>query len=187
MVATYKHVRCLFCETGREMRVVEQIEHHGYGHAIFPRRVKRIFRGGQWLEECKPLLPSYVFVFTNENTPAHELYRLPHVLRMLRYDHEPDGYLHGNDRELADVLLQKDGMIGVLEAVKEGSWISITDGLLKQMNGRVLQMDRRKQMAKIQLEVAGNVNQVWLSFECIELKDEKANGKTNIDHLSNNS
>ena len=164
----YPYVRCLFCETGYEERVIRLIEASDGCCGLFPRKIKRIFRAGKWTEELKALLPGYVFLFSETETPVERLLQTEHVLRVLRYDGEPDGYLKGTDRELADMLLRQGGVVGVLEAVKIGSWIEITDGLLKQYHGKVVRMVRRKRMALIQLDIVGHANQVWLSYECIE-------------------
>ena len=77
----------------------------------------------------------------------------------------------GRDRELAEMLLKKDGLLGVLAAIEVGGRVQITDGLLQHYRGKVLKMDKRKQMAEIQLDIAGDVTSVWLSYEVLD-KDE---------------
>jgi len=114
------------------------------------------------------MLPGYVFMFSERPVPFRSILSLPPVIRILCYDDEKEGYLHGRDRSLAEFFLEQNGRIGVLEALKEGDYIRITDGLLSKHGGKVLRMDRRKHMAQIQLDVAGDINCVWLSYEVIE-------------------
>lgn len=168
----YEHVRCLFCESGREGWVCQLIERLGLGHAISPRKVKRLFRRHDWVNEASLLLPGYVFVYFNGEIPLQTFLEMRHVLRVLRYHREDEtGYLVGDDLELALTLLKNDGLVGVLSAVREGSWIEITDGYLKQFHGTVVKMDRRKQQVKVRLDVAGSINEIWLSYEVVEAKD----------------
>ena len=164
----YPYIRCLFCRSGEEQKLAQLIEYMNYGKPLIPRKVKRIFRQGKWIEEERKLLPGYVFVFNDQAIPFRSILSLPPVIRVLRYADDLEGYLEGQDRALAELFLEKEGRIGVLEALKEGDFIRITDGLLSQYGGKVLRMDRRKQMAEIELNVAGDINRVWLSFEVIE-------------------
>lgn len=164
----YPYIRCLFCHTGEEQKLARQIEHLGYGQPLIPRKVKRIYRQGKWQDEEQKLLPGYVFVFSRQPVPFRSVLSLPPVIRVLRYADDLEGYLEGRDRSLAEFFLEKEGRIGVMEALKEGDFIRITDGLLSQYGGKVLRMDRRKQMAEIELNVAGDINRVWLSYEVIE-------------------
>lgn len=61
----YSHVLCLFCKTGKEQSVAQQISENGVGTAIFPQRIsKRYSKERRGYEEIKaPLLPGYVFVY----------------------------------------------------------------------------------------------------------------------------
>lgn len=168
---TYEYIRCLFCEAGHEGYVAHEIERQQAGKALLPRKVKRIFRKGAWVDEQKRMMPGYVFMFSNAAYPKAELRRIDHVIRVLHYEEEPEGYLMGRDRELAEMLLKKDGLLGVLAAIEVGGRVQITDGLLQHYRGKVLKMDKRKQMAEIQLDIAGDVTSVWLSYEVLD-KDE---------------
>lgn len=96
-MAEYSCVRCLFCNTGRENAVVRSVEQNGWGRAIFAERVKTIRRDGQTIETLVPLLPGYVFVYSDEANTARrdELLGLRSVIRVLSYGaggHDgPDG------------------------------------------------------------------------------------------------
>ena len=63
-------------------------------------------------------------------------------------------------------------MLGTLAAVEIDGRVQITDGLLKNYQGKVIKMDKRKQMAEIQLDIAGDVTNVWLSYEILEGQTE---------------
>ena len=174
-MSPYPYVRCLFCHGGEEYKLAQLIEYLGYGKPLIPRKVKRIYRQGKWQEEEQKMLPGYVFVFSEQQIPFRAVLSLPPVIRVLRYADDLEGYLEGQDRALAEMLLEREGRIGALEALKEGDFIHITDGLLSQYGGKVLRMDRRKQMAEVELNVAGDINRVWLSYEILEIRNEETN------------
>ncbi len=161
------YIRCLFCETGREHLVCRSYEALHLGRAIFPQKVKRLRHGKTFEEEYKPFLPGYVYVYCNNPIPYQEVRRIPHVLRILRETGNKEGYLQAEERELPLQLLDCGGVVGLLKAVQVGSWVQITDPLLDMCRGKVLKVDHRKQMAKLQLNVAGCLNNVWLSYDCL--------------------
>ena len=80
----YHTVRCLFCTVGKEKIVVDTVHKNDWGHAIFPKRVGFVRTKGQWIEVSKPLLPGYVFVYSDEEQPRYdELASVNHVVRVL--------------------------------------------------------------------------------------------------------
>ena len=171
-VENYAYIRCLFCEAGHEGYVAETIKRRGYGLALLPAKVKQLFRKGAWIEERQRMMPGYVFVFAHEAYESIKLRQIDHVIRVLHYKEDPEGYLMGRDRELAELFLKKDGVLGTLAAVEIDGRVQITDGLLKNYQGKVIKMDKRKQMAEIQLDIAGDVTSVWLSYEILEGQTE---------------
>ena len=64
------------------------------------------------------MMPGYVFVFAHEEYESIKLRQIDHVIRVLRCEEEPEGYLMGRDRELAELFLKKDGVLGKLAAVE---------------------------------------------------------------------
>lgn len=166
-------IRCLFCQTGKEDRVVARIREAGLGEAFHPRRTKPLFHRGQWEDAEVSLLPGYVFVFTDEAVALNTLRALPDVIRPLTYGPEDQtGALFGPDRALALWLLQQNGLVGKLDAVLEGGQVRIVGGLLRSQTGRVMRIDRRKRLVHVELEVVGSIHSVWLGLNFLEnLKD----------------
>lgn len=145
--------------------------------AVFPQKIKPIFHRDGWKDEKFPLFPGYVFVYSHHPIPRREaLIRESGILRVLTYGKDDtQGYLVKNDRTFAEMLLQKEGVMGALEAVEEGNRVKIIDGILQNYNGRVVKVDRRKRLAKVELELLGDRRGVWLAFQILQ-KDKNANG-----------
>jgi transcriptional antiterminator NusG len=169
----YHTVRCLFCTVGKEKIVVDTVHKNDWGHAIFPKRVGFVRTKGQWIEVSKPLLPGYVFVYSDEEQPRYdELASVNHVVRVLRYEKGCDG-LAGRDLEFADWVWRNDGSIGAMRALQIGDWIEITDSVFKQLHGTIVRMDRRKRTFLVSLGDEGAIRKIWLTYEVIEKR--KAN------------
>ena len=171
-------VRCLMVETGQEETVCRLLATRGLGEGFFPRRVRIRKIQGRWRRDRIRLLPGYVFVFSGEQVPVLRYYRTEHVLKVLRYEREPDGYLRGEDLEFARTLKELDGQLDILEAVDEDSFIRITDTLLKRLHGQVLSVDRGKRQVRIRVTLMGQPKIVTMNYELLgEEAPEDAGGE----------
>lgn len=178
----YGSAYCLFCTTGREEQVVRLIHENGWGRAIFASRIKTILRNGAWTKVPVPLIPGYVFLYTqSEEQCFDELLGLNNVIRMLAYD---DGTrrLFGRDLEFADLIWRLDGQIDVMKAIQVGDRIEIVDGVFKQLHGTVVKMDRRRRTVCVSLESEGALKRIWLAYEIVEKKTR--GGGSDIAHFS---
>lgn len=161
----YEVVRCLFCLTGREQQVIDEINASGIARAIFPQKVKRLRTRGVFQELSVPLFPGYVFVYSDTALHPASIAKVQDGLRILRYGDDSDGALVGADRAFADLLWSQDGLIGVMKAVRVGECVEIVDGFFKAFKGRVIAMDKRRQTVKVELDVVGSVRTIWLPFD----------------------
>ena len=126
---------------------------------------------GQWIEVSKPLLPGYVFVYSNEKQVRHdELAAVHHVAHILSYESGRDALI-GGDLEFADWVWQNGGNIGAMKALQIGDWIEITDGVFKQLHGTIVRMDRRRRTFLVSLDGSGSIRQIWLTYEVVEKRD----------------
>lgn len=165
----YQQVICLFCQTGKEGLVAGVINASGWGHAIFPQRVKTVIQKGQWSEAERPLLPGYVFVYNDgQEFDYGSIWRLSGVIKVLTYDDTGAHQLRGEDLKLADWFWQKSGLIGPVEAVQLGDRVEIVDGVFKQLRGKITRMDRRRKTFCIELEGAGSIRALWLTYQVVK-------------------
>lgn len=168
----YAHVQCLFCETGKEKRVVEAIHEKRWGRALFAQRVKTVWREQRWVEEVAPLLPGYVFVYLDQEDGVYrDALNIPYVIRVLTYGEGQDK-LTGRDLEFANWLWRVDGQIGVMKAIQEGDRVEITDGVFKELHGTIIRMNRRRKKICVSLDTQGIPMQIWLSYELCEKSEE---------------
>jgi len=92
---------------------------------------------------------------------------MEHVLKPLRYDREPEGYLRGRDLAFAETLQELDGKMDILGAVDEEGFIRITDQLLQKMGGEVLSVDKRKRLVRIRVSLMGEPRIIHLNYQLL--------------------
>ena len=160
--------RCLMVTTGQEAYVLRLLNALHLGDGIIPKRVRTRHVRGEWKQDEVPLLPGYLFIHEEEEVPIWKYQMLQDVIRVLRYDREPYGYMRARDLHFAKTLFRVEGVVGPLQAVDEGDRIRITDGMLKDMNGTVLSVDRHKRQAKIRLELMGVTKVVYMNYILLE-------------------
>ncbi len=165
--------RCLMVSTGREEEVCRLLQALRLGRGLIPKRIRvRKNRGGGWKEEAVPLLPGYLFVHETVEEPIWKYQRLVDVIRVLRYDREPYGYMREQDLAFARTLFELDGTVAPLKAIREGDYIRITDGLLENMNGRVLSVDRHKQQARIRIDLMGIQKVIFMNYRLLDKEED---------------
>lgn len=170
------YVRCVFCRTGHEKRVARQIEAKELGRAVFPQKVKPFRVKGIWEDRTEVMLPGYLFVYSEEPYPMRELYTLEGVIRVLTYQGEDrEGWLTGSDRAFAEWILKKDGLIGKLAAVKEGSFVHVKDEGLRQFRGQVVEINKGRHTAHVVLDLLGMKKSLWLGYELLEPEENTEN------------
>lgn len=163
-----RHVRCLFCETGTETNVARVIHDSGWGDAIFAQRVRFLKKGKEWKQVNAPLLPGYVFMYTDQqDNLAIDWRRLPHLIRVLRYE-DGNELLLGRDLEFADWLWCMNGQIGVVKTVQVGDHVEIVEGMFKELSGRVLHVNQRQRKVFVLLDTPSISIHTWLAFEQID-------------------
>ena len=89
------------------------------------------------------------------------------IIRILSTD---DGMwqLQGEDERFVKWLFQYDGLLGFSQAYKENDRIRIISGPLKDMEGKIKQVDKRGKSGQVVLSFYGKEMSVWLGFELIE-------------------
>lgn len=161
---------CLFCKTGREERVAEQIR------SVCPevqtttmRQLKyRTHNGEKCLEESL-LLPSYVF-FRGPAGLEPAAFPKQHLIRVLSVDGK-DWQLQGDDLLFVQWLFRQRGLLGVSQACQEGDRVRILSGPLKDLEGSVRRVDRRGRSGQVVLSFRGREISVWLGFEWVAKPD----------------
>jgi len=125
-----------------------------------PRPKKKIVR------VTKRLFPGYVFLESEEEPAWEVLAKNVNILKPLGYD-DCNKALRGPDLEFVSFLKFNKGFLGISKAIQVGARIQIIDGPLKDYEGRIVKLNRRRYAAEVVIDGAGIVPMVWLPYEVI--------------------
>ena len=135
----------------------------------WPRRKLTIRRKGKRIETLAPLFSGYLFLETDSITePIYRTTkRLPGFYRFLE-SNDRIRPLSGEDLELVGHFIKLGEIIGKSQVVfDENSRIHVKNGPLSGLEGKIVKVDRRKQRAKVRLDLYKESFLVDFGFELI--------------------
>ena len=157
---------CLFCETSREPEAEALLKK--LGCTVISVLVERnIYKNGKFAKESRPIIPGYVFIEAENEPDWKEICKLKYVYKPLRYSGNRKK-LRGNDFEFVKWLKGHNGKIKTSKAAKIGTKIKIIEGPLKELEGRIVKINKRQKCAGVKIEGDGIKNIIWLSYELFE-------------------
>ena len=139
-------------------------------HLIWLRRSLRIKRRGKQIETLAPIFPGYLFVESKEITPElfMKLSRIPGFLRFLS-SNDNIVPLSREDRDLLTYFLSFGQIVKKSVVYFDTSnRIRVVSGPLKQLEGQIIKVDRRKGRAKVRLDMFRDSFLIDFGFEAIE-------------------
>ena len=136
----------------------------------WPRRNLRIRRAGVWRDCVAPIFPGYLFLQAEGVGP--DLYRLmkdlPGFVRFLK-DNRHIEPLGPRDREIVLHFLSYGEIVDRSKVVFDANRrIRVISGPLKDLEGRIVKVDRRKGRARVALELYENAFLIDFGFDCLE-------------------
>ena len=156
---------CLYCQTQRCARIAQLLEIRGLSRAFSPQILQKQRVKGENKKKFVDLLPGYVFVFSEEELTDYSVFfGIDGVIR--KVGQADEWYeLKGSDREFALDLLEKGGVVGSMKVVKTGDEVRLEDPLFANVEGRVTQIDFRKERARVDFVFRGNTCHTWIALE----------------------
>jgi transcriptional antiterminator NusG len=159
-------VFCVFCKTLRESKVETFLRDLGY-NVISALVERKIIKNGKPVKILRAIIPGYVF-FENSNEPNwKEISKSKHVYYPLSYENN-EKRLKGNDLKFVKWLKKKNGIIKISKVMEIGTKIRIMEGPLKEMEGKIVKINKRQKCAGVRIEGEGIKNIIWLSYENIK-------------------
>ena len=167
---------CLFCRTQRCTRIAQLMEIRGADRAFSPKILSKYRKEGRNMDRERDLLPGYVFLFSEERIIDYEMFAgIDGVIR--RVGRREEGYeLEGPDLDFAMKLLEKDGLVGAMKVCRIGDDVTLEDPLFSGCQGRVAEIDYRKERAKVEFVFDRNSCSTCVSLEDVK-RLQKAEGE----------
>ena len=137
---------------------------------LWPRRSLRIRKAGVWRDSVSPIFPSYVFLQAAGVDP--DLYaavrRTPGFVRFLP-SNEGLAPLEQKDQTLLSHFLSFGEVVEKSAAYfDENRRIRVISGPLKNLEGMIVKVDRRKGRARVRLEMYEDSFEVDFGFEALD-------------------
>lgn len=159
--------------TGSESKYIAGVSRQldtGKGGILWPRRSLAIRKGGQTVESIASLYPGYLFWRTRELTDDSimKLRGGPGFLKLLKNNRE---IVPLDDRDamlLADLIAPGEVVRKSLVRFDQNNRIRVVDGPLRNLEGCIVKVDRRKSRAKVALSLHGRTILVDLGFDVIK-------------------
>lgn len=162
------YVYCLFCVTQRCKMIARLMEIRGVHRAFSPQIIRKQRKQGENIKRRFDLLPGYVFIFSEERmTDYSQFYGIDGIVR--RVGNPESGYeLEGPDLAFAMRLLEKDGVVGSMKVCRVGDNVTLEDPLFCGCQGKVTEIDYRKERARVEFVFDQNCCCTWISLEGVK-------------------
>lgn len=163
----------LYTLPGGECRLEQRIKKvmHGDFPLYLPRRKIYHKIRGRFETVIRPLFPGYLFVYKDIETLVSKSYSscLNGHLHPVRFG---NSYANVDSNEMAAIikLAGKDGLVDVSNGiVDENRSVTITNGPLKDVPGKLIYINKRKRKAKVAVEVMHRKMNVTLGLDLVTL------------------
>ena len=137
---------------------------------IWLRRSLRIRRRGDWIETLAPIFPGYLFVEAQEISPELflKIKPVPGFFRFLQSNENIEPLSEGDKKLLLHFLSFGQVVEKSTVYFDEGNRIRVMSGPLKELEGKIIKVDRRKGRAKVKLDMFENSFLIDFGFEALE-------------------
>lgn len=156
---------CYFCETQKCSSIASLIRKTMNLTCFSPEIIQRKWTKGICEEKHHTWLPGYIFVYTEK--PMSNPIRLPGIIRRLG-----DGELQNEDLAFANMLYVRNGVMGTINLTEVGQYCIVEDPLWKEMEGKVIKIDRGRKRCCVEFTFDQTRRTVWLGYELIELQNK---------------
>ncbi len=164
---------CINVKVGSEMNASKMIR------SIFPEvevhavmKIKHRRSNGVRFYSYEVMVPGYILFYAPMDMQVSKFLALTPVNSILKYD-DLDWHLRGDDLLFTEWVFQNKGIIGISVALMENDEIKIIDGPLKQMEGKIVRINKRSRSAQVMLGFKQHEYYVWLPFEWMEKAAER--------------
>ncbi|WP_422482074.1 transcription termination/antitermination NusG family protein [Pleomorphochaeta sp. DL1XJH-081] len=172
---------CLYCKTGAEAKLVKLLKKDMRDYfdmeleVIYPTRLMNQRKQGQWKRVEQPLLPGYVFIYLQDEIPF-PLFIIRQEREAYKILRNPDNTmeLRSGDMQYAMWVYNHGGKFVPSTVVfKHGQIVKVLDGPLKDMEGRIVKLDRHHKRVVVGFMFAGSERRVNLSINVIDATEEE--------------
>lgn len=145
----------LYVKSGEEIAILNKLKDF---EVFVPLHEVVLRKNGKHVRDKQTLFPGYIFIKLENFTECYyKLINMPYVYKFLKGDIRED--------EIQSLIgLAERNHISTVTFSKEGRLIAL-DGELKGLEDKVVKVDRRKQKAKVRLQIGLEERFVYLFYK----------------------
>lgn len=122
----------------------------------------------EWKEVIKPLFPGYIFVDTEDIvTVNEELKKVEKFTKILKSADQVAPIAPEEERFLRTVM-DESYVVRVSRGILIGQQVIVTDGVLKDVPGRITKINRHKRICNIEVKMFGRYTNVEVGLEVVK-------------------
>jgi len=127
---------------------------------------RKIYKNGKWIKELRSIISGYVF-FENNCEPDWEIIcNNKYIYYPLQYMDKSKN-LRENDLNFIKWLNKNNGKIEISKVKSIGNKIQIIEGPLKELEGKIVKINKKQKCVCVGIEGEGIRNTIWLSYEMV--------------------
>jgi len=163
----------LFVKTGDEDNVKDRIKYRNKDKfdIVVPKRILREKKQGIWLNKIRIIFPGYVLV--KGHVSIEDYYEFKDIPGIISFIRSGDKLLKIKKDEvfILSKLIHNGETIGFSKAFIENERVKIIEGPLKEMEGYIISINKRKKRAKIKISFMDEERTVELGINFLNLVD----------------
>ena len=162
------HIYCLFCMNAHVPAIRKILESSFSCTVLQASILQRKWIKGTPTDVPHDYLPGYLFLYSEEPIPdPYRIIRLEGVIRFLKYDVNEDFEIYGNDRDFAEALYERNGLIRYIPVWQEGDRLKMNDGLFRGQQPTIRKVDRQKKRLQLEFTFDNTVRTIWLGYDIV--------------------
>lgn len=162
----------VWVQTGREEHIRDichrkLADKQVYEDCFVPKYEKPWKENGVWIKKQEVLFPGYLF-FITENPEGLQmaLKELPEFAKVLGDDNGPIP-LYQKEIDFLQKRINQDQVFEISTGEMIGEKLIVTDGPLRDLEGKVVHVDRHKRQAVLEVEFFGRVVRMKVGLEIV--------------------
>ena len=156
---------CLYTFKAKEDIIAQELNNN-YDYLLATPLIKMSHRSrnGVRFNVQEVLLKNYIFLYVKKGYDTRNVKSSQYYFKVLAKKTD-DGKLFGMDLTYANWVLDKEGMIGLSEAIELNGKVKIIKGPLKNMEGYIVKYSKNNRNCLIEIEFLNQKINTWLPFE----------------------
>ncbi len=135
---------------------------------MIPKKIIKERKNGKWTRRVRVLFPGYIFIHGVMDAKAYKnLWQVPGLFKLLCTDREPV-QIPNYEIEVFSHLFDKEDIIQESDIFMEGEQVTIVNGPLTALKGKILKVDKRKGRARVMLDFLGEERVIDLGVNILQ-------------------